>query len=223
MSKEVDLGQCFKEGWELYKANFAILVLSTLIAGLVGVLTCGILYAPLTIGVLWIIDRIRKGDPQKPAAGDVFKGMSKFGPSFLCFIIFMIIFSIASAVPIIGQIASFVASPLIMFALMYIAFEDLDAIEAIKRVCNELFSGKLLMPVVIGILAGLASSVGALACGVGVFLTLPLAPAIYVCTYYQMKEKNEDILDAEVVAMDDSPTGDTRPETTPEEPRQTPE
>ena len=217
MSKEVDLGKCFSEAWELYKSNLGILILSSLVAGLVGLVTCGILSAPLAIGVLWIIDRIRRNDPEKPSAGDVFKGMSKFGQAFLCFIIFVVVFSIAGAVPIIGQIVSFVASPLIMFAFLYIAFEDMDALGAFKRVFSELFSGKLLMPVVVGILAGMAGSVGALACGIGLIVTMPFTPVVYVCTYYQMKEGDDDIIDAEVVASDETPTGETKPEAIPTE------
>ena len=215
MSKEVDIGKCFADAWDLYKNNFGIMILSTLIATLVGSLTCGILYAPLFVGLFWIIDRLMKNDAEKPTAGDVFKGMSKFGPAFICLILFTVIYAIAGAIPVIGVIAAYIISPMMMFALMYIAFEDMDAIAAIKRVFQELFSGDLLMPVVVGLLAGLVGSIGAIACVIGMFFTMPLTGIIYVCAYYQIKGENEDIMDAEIVSSEESTTGETQPDATP--------
>jgi len=199
MKKEIDLGKCFTDSWELYKNNLGILISSTLIAFLVGSLTCGVLYAPLFIGLFWIVDRLFKNDSEKPAAGDLFKGFSKFAPSLICFIIFAVIYAIACALPIVGPLVALAASPLMMYALMYIAYEDMDAIGAFKRVFQELFSGYLLMPVVIGFLAGLAGSVGGLLCGIGVIITAPITFVIYVCAYHQMKA-NSDIEDAEIVS-----------------------
>lgn len=211
MNKDIDIGKAFKDAIDLYKSNFGILILSTLLATLIGSLTCGILYAPMFVGLFLIIDRLIKNDPEKPAAGDVFKGMSKFAPSFICFILFAVVSAIACAVPVIGPIAAWISTPLLMFALIYITFEDMDAIAAIKRVFSELFSGDLLMPVLVGILAGLAGGVGALACGIGIFFTMPITGVVYIYTYYQMKGGSDDILDAEVVSTDESTTGETQP------------
>ena len=218
MSKEVDIGKCFGDSVELYKGNFGILILGTLLASLIGSLTCGILYAPMCVGLFLIIDRLLKNDSEKPAAGDVFKGMSKFGPSFICFLLFAVVYAIACAVPVIGPIAAWITSPLLMFALIYITFEDMDAIAAIKRVFKELFSGELLMPVLVGILAGLAGGLGAIACGIGVIFTMPITAVVYVCAYYQMKGGSDDILDAEVVSTDESSTGETQPDAVPPPP-----
>ena len=72
MKKEIDIGRCLSDGWKLYKDNFALIFVSSLLASVVGMLTCGILWAPLSIGLLWIIDRIIKDDAQVPTAGHVF-------------------------------------------------------------------------------------------------------------------------------------------------------
>jgi uncharacterized membrane protein len=216
MSKEIDLAKCFGEGWKLYKNNLGILILSSLLAAVVGSFTCGILYPPMFVGLFLIIDRLMKQDPEKPVAGDIFKGMSKLAPALICYIIFIVVITIACAVPVVGQIAALVATPLMMFAFLYITFEDMDAIEAIKRVFQELFSGKLLMPVVIGVLAGMAGSVGAIACVIGIFVTMPFTPVVYMITYREMCNNNDDdILDAEIVSTDESTTGETQPETAP--------
>ena len=215
MSKDVDVGKAFSDAIALFKGNFGTLVLSTLLAGLIGSLTCGILYAPMFVGLFLIIDRLIKNDPEKPTAGDVFKGMGKFAPSFICFILFAVVYAIACAVPVIGPIAAWITSPLLMFALIYITFEDMDAIAAIKRVFKELFSGELLMPVLIGILAGLAGGIGVIACGIGVIFTMPITSVIYIITYYQMKGGKDDILDADIVPSDESTTGETQPDAVP--------
>jgi uncharacterized membrane protein len=138
--------------------------------------------------------------------------------ALLCVVIFTVILIIVSVVPVIGQIAALIGFPLMMFALMYIAFDDLEAIDAIKRVFNELFSGALLMPVLVGVLANLAGSLGVILCGVGILLTMPLIPAVFVCTYHQMKMDSDEILDADVVEPSepfdtaDVSAGETKPE-----------
>ncbi len=219
MNKKIDIGKSFSDGFNLYKNNFGIMLLGTLLATLIGSLTCGILYAPLLVGLFWVVDRLYTKDENIPTAGDIFKGMSKFGPAFICFILFIIIYSIACLVPVLGLIAAYIASPMMIFALMYIGFEDMEPIAAIKRVFQELFSGALLMPVLIGFLAGLAGGIGAIACGIGVIFTIPIVPAVYLCTYYQMKESNDDILDAEIVSTDDaSTTAETQADSTPPKP-----
>lgn len=222
MSKGIDLGKCFGDGWQLYKNNLGILILSSLLAALVGTFTCGILYPPVIVGMFLIIDRLMKNDPEKPVASDIFKGMSKLAPALICYLIFFVVIAIVCALPVVGQIAALIASPLMMFALLYITFEDMDAIPAIKRVFQELFSGELLMPVVIGVLAGMAGAVGAVACIIGVFVTMPFTPVVYMIAYREMCNK-DDILDAEIVSTDESTTGETQPETAPPKPPVTPE
>jgi hypothetical protein len=170
----------------------------------------------IIFGYFILINRLLTNDPDKPTAGDVFKGMQKFGPAFVSVLLFIIAASIASCVPVLGQIASYVGSPLLMFALMFIAFEDLGAIDAFKKVFTDLFSGKLLMPVLLGVLASLISGLGVLVCVVGVLFTSAYAMTLYVCAYRDMKMLNkDDILDAEVVSVDESTTGETQPDAVP--------
>jgi len=198
MSKELDIGRCFSDGWEIYKSNMGLLILAYLVAGLVAVFTFGILMGPLTVGLVLIVDRLIKKDSNKPVVGDIFKGMDKFAASFVCILLFVVMSLIVSIIPIIGQLASLVISPLLMYSLMYIAYEDLGAVDAVKKTIHGLVSGKMLMPVLLGVLAGLVGGLGAVLCGVGVIFTAPFAVVLYVCAYHQMQE-GDDITDAEVI------------------------
>ena len=109
------------------------------------------------------------------------------------------IFAIASLLPVIGQIACMLLSPLLIYALCYIAFENAEVMDAIKRVFNELVSGDILMAVVVGIVANIIGGLGGLLCGIGVIFTAPLTSIIYYFAYKQMRGGNDDVLDAEIV------------------------
>lgn len=203
MKKEFDIGQCFSAGWKLFKNNMSLLILSYLIVGGLSFLTFGILGGPLLVGYFGILDRVRKNDPVKPTPGDVFKGMSKFGPAFVACLLFIVVAMVASIVPVIGQIASYVVSPLLIFTLLYITFEDLSAVDAFKKVINGVTTGEMLMPVVLGILAGFVAGAGILACCVGLVFTAPFAATLYLFAYQQTK--GNVIEDAEIIE-DSKPT-----------------
>lgn len=204
MKKEFNIGKCFNAGWELYKNNMGILILGYLIVAVLSSLTFGILAAPLMVGYFWIVDRLIKNDPVKPDAGDIFKGFSKFGPAFIAFILFIVVAAVANLIPVLGQIATLLVSPLLMFTLMHIAYDDMEAIDAFKKVFNGLTTGEMLMPVVMGIIAGFVAGAGILVCCVGVFFTAPLAMTLYVYAFKQMKGE-DNIIDAEIID-DNEPT-----------------
>ncbi len=203
MKKEFDIGKCFSEGWALFQKNMGVLILGYLLVSVVSFFTCFILFGPLLVGFFLMVDRLIKNDPEKPNAGDVFKGMSKFGAAFVAVILFVVVAMIAGVIPVIGQIASYVVSPLLMFTIMYIAFEDLGTVDAFKKVINGITSGEMLMPVLLGIIANLIGGAGLLLCLVGGLFTMPFAMTLYVCAYQQMKS-GDGILDAEII-MDTAP------------------
>ena len=223
MKKEFDIGKCFSEGWDLYKGNMGVLILGYLIVSVISGFTLGILSGPLLVGYFMIVDRLIKNDPEKPGAGDVFKGMSKFGPAFVAMLLFIVVAMVASLLPVIGQIAAYIISPLLMFTIMFITFEDLGVIDAFKKVIKGVTSGEMLMPIVLGILANLVGGVGAFLCLIGIIFTMPFAMTLYVCAYRQMTDGG-DIIDAEVVSEDpkEAPPAPAAPPA-PEEPVPAPE
>jgi len=102
MKKEFDISKCFSDGWELFKNNMSVLILGYLIVAVISGLTLGVLAGPLLVGYLWMVDRLIKNDPEKPSAGDVLKGMSKFGPAFVVCLLFIVVGLVANLLPVIG-------------------------------------------------------------------------------------------------------------------------
>lgn len=188
---QIDIGAEFGRGWNLYKANMGLLVVAVLLDMLVSVVTCGVLSGPLTAGVFLIIFRLMENDPVKPQAGDVFKGLDFFLQAFLCFLIVGVIsFGLSlllGFVPFLGQLASMVVSltlsSFMMWALMFVVRQKMTAVDALKKVWDGVLAGTFVMPLVFGVLASVAGSLGFLACGVGIFFTMPLAYCSMACAY----------------------------------------
>jgi hypothetical protein len=78
--KQLDIGTCFSQAWDTYKANILMLLLATLIFQMISLFTLLILSGPLFGGYcLMIISAMRKAE-KKIELNDMFKMMNKFGP-----------------------------------------------------------------------------------------------------------------------------------------------
>lgn len=190
---EVKFGEWLEKGFNLYKSNFGLLVLSTLLVLLLSVISVGILAGPLTAGlfivVLGLIDQVTP----KPEAGNVFKGFSFFLNAFLFILVWgLLIFSatfILALIPCIGQIASIFLSyamqALLMFSFLLMVDRKMDfwpaSMESINIVKTNFwpFLG-------FGIVCSLISSLGALACGIGVIFTAPFGYCAVAVAYREI-------------------------------------
>ncbi len=73
----LDIGLALKQAMRLFVKDLAPLIIAALIAGLLGVLTLGILAGPLFAGLYgMVIGRVRDG--RRPEVGDVFDGLDRF-------------------------------------------------------------------------------------------------------------------------------------------------
>jgi hypothetical protein len=66
---------------------------------------------------------------------------------------------------------------------MFVAFERLSAIDAIKKIIVHLKAGEFTVPLVLAGIACLISALGGLLCCVGGFFTGPIAMCAMVCAY----------------------------------------
>ena len=89
---QVDLGDWIKDGFDLYKNNFGILVLASLIAIILSGATFGILAGPMCAGMILITLKLHDNADEKAELGDLFRGFTFFLQSFLfqCVDIFII-------------------------------------------------------------------------------------------------------------------------------------
>ena len=187
---EVKFGEWIEKGFNLYKENFGILVLASLIAVVLSMVTVGVLAGPMAAGVILItLGLVDKKEP-KPEVGTLFKGFEYFLDSFLFVILWGIaLFAVSVVVgfvPCIGQLASifvvFVAHALLMFGLFLIVDRRREfwpaSLESFDRVKPNFwpFLGFSVVTNIIG-------SIGAIACGIGVIFTLPIQACILTVAY----------------------------------------
>lgn len=219
---QIDIGAELEKGWHLYKANMGLLILAGLIGMLVSAVTCGVLGGPLTAGLFLMIRRLMQNDPVKPQAGDVFKGLDVFLQTFLCFLIVGLVSFVVSLVlgviPVLGQLASMVVSMALsafgMWALLFVTYQKMTAVDALKKVWAGVSSGAFVMPLVFGVIASFLGGVGILACGVGVFFTMPFAYCSLACAYETLyggsATGGAEPVEAEVIPPPPPPPSDLR-------------
>jgi hypothetical protein len=182
-------GDWIKEGFDIYKTNLGALMLPSLIAFLLSAITLGILSGPMGAGMVLIALKLRDGGAS-PAPGDVFQGFQFFLPSFLFCIVWGAIIFVAcfilSFVPCLGQLLticiSLAAAAFLMFGLFLIVDQKMDfwtaSMASIEKVKPDFF------PLLgLAVVASILGQIGAIACVIGVFITMPLYFTILAVTY----------------------------------------
>ena len=86
-------------------------------------------------------------------------------------------------IPVVGQIAGLLLGSLMMWGIMFVAYRKMSAMDALKNIYDLTKSGDFTMPLVLGVIANLVAGLGAIACGVGVLFTTPLAYCVMACCY----------------------------------------
>jgi uncharacterized membrane protein len=200
---QVKFGEWFEKGFELYKTNFSILILASLIAVVLSGVTLGILAGPMLAGLLLITLGLFDKKEPKPEMGSLFKGFDYFLNSFLFVVVWGAALFVASMilqlVPCIGQLASlflvFAAQAFLMFGLFLIVDMRMAfwpaTVESYNKVKTNFwpFFG-------FSIVASIIGSIGAIACGIGVALTLPIQACILTTAYrevYGVAERQADL------------------------------
>jgi len=190
---DVKFGEWIEMGFNLYKENFGILVLASLIAVIVSAVTVGILAGPMAAGVVLIVFQLFERNEPLPELGTLLRGFDFFLNSFLFFVIWGIAIFVGSLVlglvPCIGQLASlfvvFVAHALLMFGLFLIVDRKMEfwpaSVESFNMVKRNFwpFLG-------FSIVCNLIGSIGAVACGIGVVFTLPIQVCILTVAYREI-------------------------------------
>ncbi len=190
---QVKLGEWIEAGFNLYKNNFTTLVLAALIALVLSTVSIGILTGPMIAGLIIIaLQLLRKTEP-KPEAGAVFKGFSYFLNSFLFTLIWGIAILIGSLLlgwfPIIGQLLSlffvYAAQAFLMFGLYLIVDKQMDFWPA-SQLSIQTVKTNFWPFLGLAAIASIIGSIGALAFGIGVVLTIPIQICILAVAYQEV-------------------------------------
>ena len=91
----LDVGLSFKGGWNTFTADIVPLLVGGLIAGVLSIVTLGILAGPLVAGLYsMVIGRIRDG--RRAQIGDVFSCMDRFWSFFAAALVLFVLIGLAS-------------------------------------------------------------------------------------------------------------------------------
>jgi hypothetical protein len=190
---DVKIGKWLEEGFTLYKNNFKTLVLAAIIGLVLSTVSIGILAGPMIAGlIIMTLQLIRKEDP-KPEAGAVFRGFGYFLNAFLFTVIWGIVIVVGSLLvgwfPIIGQLLSlffvYAAQAFLMFGLYLIVDKQMNFWPASQESMHTVktnfwpFFG-------LAAIASIIGSIGALAFGIGVVLTIPIQICILTVAYHEI-------------------------------------
>jgi hypothetical protein len=185
----VDIAGWIKEGFNLYKDNFLIVFVTSLIAGVLGSISVGILAGPLFVGLFGIVLRLRRNTEPKPEIQDVFKGFELFLPSFLFVLVWVIINAVGQSLLGMLPLGNFISScfglflgALLMFGFPLIADQKLDFWPASQKSIDTV-KPKLVEFLIFSVALSFLAGIGVLILGVGIFLTMPLYPCAISVAY----------------------------------------
>ncbi|MFZ2632202.1 MAG: hypothetical protein WA081_11850 [Desulfosalsimonadaceae bacterium] len=182
---EVKFGEWIERGFNLYKQNFVLLFLVALIGGILSAASLLILSGPMMAGTIMICLKLYDGETPRPEIGTLFRGFDVFLQSVLFLLVWgiglFVVQGVLLVVPCIGQLAGLclavAAWTFLMFGMFLIADRKMDfwpaSVESFNVVKTNFwpFLGLSLIASIIG-------SLGAILCGIGLALTLP----VYYCT-----------------------------------------
>ena len=197
---KIDLGPLISKAWALLKADLVLFIVGYLILGLIAGTVIGLIVAgPLMFGYLRVIQKRIKGEPA--AIGDIFKGFDDFSKGLITMllvlvveVVFMIpvfvVILLLSFVPCVGWAIGAVvdlAAAIALFSAIYFvwpiaALSDVAPMAAIKNGFKFL-QANLAQVVVLALVTGLIGGAGAIACIIGLFVTVPLAMIMCVMAY----------------------------------------
>ena len=220
LKQGVGVGSTFNRGMEVYKKNFVPLLVATLLAVVIGGITCGICAAPLFCGLFAMILTALRNKEATLRIGDVFKGFQRFLPAFVsCLVIGAvnsIVCSILAVVPILGWIAiiviGYAALPaVVLWAQLLVTDQNASIGDAILVPLKLLGDKRFWSVVLVAFVACLLGSLGAIACGIGIFVTLPFAYCMVAAAYEEAYAGGAPAVAEPVAAAPEAPAADETP------------
>jgi len=190
---EVRFGKWIEDGFSLYKNNFGTLVLASVIALVLSTITIGLLTGPMIAGLVIVTLQLLRQEEPRPDAGRVFRGFDYFLNSFLFIAVWGIAILIGSFIlalfPVIGHLLSlffiYAAQAFLMFGMYLIVDKQLNfrpaSKQSIKTVKTNFwpFFG-------LSAIASIIGSLGAVAFGIGIVLTIPIQACILAVAYQEI-------------------------------------
>ena len=201
LKKGADVGTTFKRGLDVYKKNFVPLLLATVLAAVIGGITCGICAAPLFCGVYAMILAAMRSEGTQLKAGDVFKGFQWFAPAFVSWLVLGAINAVVSGIllviPFVGWAAYIVvgcavAPAVVAWSGLLVADQGASIGDAIIVPLKLVGDKRFWSIILVSFVAGLAGGLGAIVCGIGLLVTLPFAFCMIAAAYEEAYSGSAD-------------------------------
>lgn len=208
---EVKFGEWIERGFDLYKQNIGTLILAGLIAVVLGSVTVGILAGPMLAGMLLITLGLFDNAQPKPEFTTVFRGFDFFLNSLLFILVWgvalFILSFILGLIPCIGQIVSvfavLAAQALLIFGLFLIVDQHMDFWPA-SRASFDMIKTNFWPFLGFSIVASIIGSIGAIAFGIGLAVTLPIQACILTVAYRDVFGRAEEATPVEESPSDEA-------------------
>jgi hypothetical protein len=190
---DVKFNEWIQKGFELYKANLATLMVVWLLVLVLGILTVGVLGGPLACGAILVTLGLVDRKEPKPEIGDVFKGFNFFVQALLCAVVIFAVGFVGSAIlgilPLVGKflgtLYGMVVQTFAMFALFLIADRNMEFVPALKLSMDTVKAN--FWPFLgLQVVASAIASIGAAACCIGLFITMPMYGCILAVAYREV-------------------------------------
>lgn len=174
----ISLGDWLSGGWQVYKENWSLMSVATLMGAGLSIITLGILAGPMLMGLFRMAFKTMRGE--RPEMGDMFNWRGRFLQAFLTALIFGVIYLGLGGVGNNNAFFALLSASATPFLVLMVSFtmslileRDLDVAKAINQVARLIFSRDAFMWWVVGLVFAAIAAGGTLGCGIGVLVTLP--------------------------------------------------
>lgn len=187
---KVNLGEWFEKGFRLYRENMLKLIPATFMALVLSVASMGILAGPMLSGVLIITLALLRRQSPKPEIFHIFKGFRFFVNAVVFVLVWGLFIGTGSLIflmiPGIGQLVVlffvYSAQAFLMFGPFLIVDQEMDFLNASITSFNTV-KGDFWPFLSVSAVAGVIGSIGCIAFGIGVIVTVPLQVCILTVAY----------------------------------------
>lgn len=174
-----DIGACISAGVASLKKNFVTHLVCTILVGVISNVSFGLLAGPMMVGYMRMVKAEDEGGT--PEIGDVFKGFDDFVPALLAVLLSGLIVGIGFMLCILPGVLIMALTPV---AAYLVAMGEKDGVMAIKRAW-AVVKDNLIASCICTLVVGIVGSLGVILCGIGIFLTLPIA---FIGMYHMAKQ-----------------------------------
>jgi len=184
----IDIGFVLKHGWRLFLKDIVPLLLGTLIATALAIVTLGILAGPLFAGLYgMIVTRIRDG--REPAVGDVFSCMNRFWSFFGG----SIVLALAVGFAWITVVGGVLLTTIWIYVFPLMVDRGMGFWDSLGASYHMVVDGGFWEHLALVLIFILVSSIGSAAAGVAFLLTTPFTVATLGAAYYTVQARGAEV------------------------------